>query len=456
MLISKMQPVQEAYFGKTPNLVKCEKIIENLAKKYKWNVYKTWNIFEDTASLDTTVASWTRSEFDALEKALQKEFGFRSCKIVYQPIFFINEGDGSIGGSLGGNACRIGCKTLIGRLFLDNDLEYHLPVEQGEGKYYDKYHTSDCVILLVGSILSAGLTAEELLAIILHEIGHGFACTPMTIAGEFIEFIGAVSALTNPTALLQDRNFMRSLGPFIAKLLADYVEDFREQNKNMTEDEKNIQKLIWHLAKVYSLITETKRLLDHMSYRISRTIPFAQNFKRFLTNTFSFLNPFSHIEVSTTYSSEVFSDSFATAYGYGPALTSAFTKFNKFRENANFLLDKDVNILRPIFEFIDFSWTFMDIYTSDHPTDLTRMVNTMDKLERELKSNKLPAPLRKKCLADLKRTRQIYEDYLKDEKGERRFSTKFMFDVLNAKVFGGRLEIRNYFNKLFNFGYDEA
>ena len=98
----------------------------------------------------------------------------------------------------------------------------------------------------------------------------------------------------------------------------------------------------------------------------------------------------------------------------------------------------------------------MDIYTSDHPTDLTRMTNTMDKLERELKSNKLPAPLRKKCLADLKRTRQVYEDYLKDEKGERRFSTKFMFDVLNAKVFGGRLEIRNYFNKLFNFGYDEA
>ena len=23
-------------------------------------------------------------------------------------------------------------------LFLDNDLEYHLPIEQGEGKYYDK------------------------------------------------------------------------------------------------------------------------------------------------------------------------------------------------------------------------------------------------------------------------------------------------------------------------------
>ena len=442
-----MTPVQEAYYGKSKNLENVEKCFAKLNKKLGWDKIEHFNFENEksnTAYAATALESICKSEFTEIEKNLKKEFGFRTCSIVYYP-------------GIPTNAFTLNVKSIIGRLAIDNRLDYHLPEPQGK-KYYDKYHTNDCVIFIAGNMIAAKLTPEEWTALLLHEIGHGFQCTPLCTIGEFLPII---EAFVDPKARKNIFAHLYANGQFntfITRMLGDSLRDAKNTptpEKNKQRDAKdfgvaiaiirlmNSIAMMYHMSKAYlatfDMLKDITKLGHRFIYKLSQA---------FSPTIFA-------AKVTIGYSGEVFADSFATAYGYGPATVSLQLKLSRIAEYEVPLNDRDC----PIWPIADVLFLVMHLLGSiidPHPLEITRINNQIDKLEREISSGNLPPPLKKKAQADLVRCRNIYNAYLDDKDGENMLSATFIFNFIMQKGFGGRIELRDYLNRLLNFGNYEA
>ena len=167
--------------------------------------------------------------------------------------------------------------------------------------------------------------------------------------------------------------------------------------------------------------------------------------------------PLKAAEIMTGYSGEVFADSFATAYGYGPALSSALVKMDINKDyDYNFLLDDKC----PLHVVYDLSITAGEIIDNvlnldPHPATQKRILNQLKKLESEANSSELPPDVKKIILEDIKRQTKMYKNYLNTEDGKNKFAVLAMWRIFNDKL-GGNLDIKALINKVFNLGKTEA
>ena len=167
MLTKNYTPVTEAYFGKTKNLMEIEKLVAAALKRFTIKDLKAGGKrLIDAAKFNSS------PENRKIEALFCKEFGFKEMVLHW-------DGDPIP------NAWTLG----HGLMKLADGSEPILPIRNGDGTYYDAKHMYLCVVnIYVGGFADYNFTADEVVACILHEIGHNFVCTPVVTAVTAIEW----------------------------------------------------------------------------------------------------------------------------------------------------------------------------------------------------------------------------------------------------------------------------
>ena len=441
MIIRNIQPVQEAYFGKSPNLLKAEKIIASFNLK-KSNTFSSDNIKQTQKMFEKSVFL---NKFRKLEECFEKEFGFRKVTIRYLP---------AVSGSRiseGSNAFTFTCRSIIFPILSDSDAFTDLPHTQKDGKYYDKNHANDCTIILTGDIINIGFTPSEFVAFILHEIGHNFQFTPLTIMSKLLPIIELITmtpifgSFVAFIYLLRNEFIQAATNPIVS----GFFDTIKKTSKDLFKPNTNTMNLILFIVKFRNLIKKT-----YNSFKI------LENFKWIFNNGFNKIinaNPWEIARTTTGYSGEVFADSFATAYGYGADLSSGLLKLGVAGDQEDLYQNEsnplDIVAKNTLFVCF-FAYSFIDV----HPDNITRLRNQIDKLEDELKNNKdLPKPLAAKVKEDLNKCKKIYKEYLDIDKNEdKQLLLSYYIDIINSFFADRKLVFRNELNKLLNLGFYRA
>lgn len=237
------------------------------------------------------------------------------------------------------------------------------------------------------------LASDELMAIILHEIGHNITHVPI------INSLNIVSLLVRPMTSTIYSTFDRFVtvveGIPVINQIVRFNNIFNKMVSDITGDRGN------------ALMTFYK-LVIHGGYKLV-----------------TILDPVRHFG---GYLGERYSDSLATAYGYGESLSRALLKISSVTSQSSY--NKMVNS-NNITAFGDiFLLTFSDICVmitmgSVHPKIGHRIKNALNKLERDLRRGDYPPEVKSQLEADVKQLRKIYNDYLNADDMQKNEVTSF-------------------------------
>lgn len=402
--LEHLEILEESYQGKTATLKKAEKCCDAIVRKV---LSMPMEVMLKTDINDM-------KEVKELAFLLKKEFGFLSCELEFSnaPI---------------PNAFTIparGIFTVAGGMPC-------FPVKNND-KYYDKQHGYTAYIFVYEHLIkSINLTGGELLAVILHEIGHNFETTFFAQIWKIAMTIMSASIVGLPFAISQD--VVAMLQAAIEKVKIEVLQ-------------KQFPGLNYVINIVYALYMNISSMMS--------LIPFgpAINVLSGIASSM-YRNPFDtiyHGMIAGT-SGEIFADSFAATYGYGPEMASASAKMS------NIMADSDaaakaisrtpvLGLIKDFNTLLAFSLLRL---VDPHPDDQVRILNNVKKLEKDLNDPSIPSKLKKDIKRDLEEVKKVYSKTLEIENyEERNMYATFAFRVINDKL-GGHLDIKNTIMRFF-------
>lgn len=190
--------------------------------------------------------------------------------------------------------------------------------------------------------IKVNFTPREIVAILLHEIGHSFAKSVMPL-----------------------HNFLNTVYSCLNTIRQEDISE--EEKKNIID---SIVSILRHCG---------KNVLD--SIRLV-----------FKTGKIAVMNMFTTVN---SVNEERYADSFATVYGYGPELSSALIKLDMIGQKLNkkYKLNIfDQLLILPLQIFV----TLLIFLTDPHPNTCSRLKNNINTLEYEVNNNKGLHPKTKK------------------------------------------------------------
>ena len=456
MFIHRMDVVQEAYFGKSKNLMEAERLIGQIRKKM---IAKT--IAQKAKRTIDALAINKSKENLALQKVLEAEFGFGEMVIHWD-------------GAPVANAFS----ADRGILLILTDSFPKLPVNQN-GRYYDSDHGYMCVVNLYAGLFDEGLTDEEIMAVLLHEIGHNFQCTPMVNLCSLTDWVwGPLRIVAGIHMGAPSKNFLIDIYRYVAGLsevmagFSDIVLMFIRQHLSeelkaeldeadewISEHKEKYRKM-WE--KILKNVEKNNQILKRRK-DVYLSGPILNLLWNLLTKalTFALCGPYTAVSwaeefynAQTGYSGEVFADSFASTYGYGAATVSLHKKFENMNYKSQFTAAENSHCVAN--QYIILMMYMMQMICDCHPTSQTRMKNQINKLKRELNSGDVPDSLKVKVAKDLQNAEAIYNQYLQMDESQKHLVAIHAFRNLNERWFGGKLEFRDIINRIVNVGMTEA
>lgn len=256
------------------------------------------------------------------------------------------------------------------------------------------------------------MNEKELLAIILHEIGHNLDISPFYLLS-ILPVIWLVPIINPLIRLFSElridfENMAKENFPLIYNFLS-VIQDFMNQLSGPLTSKVNPIKLVKEIPQMYEKI---------------------------ITNVFK-------------YGQERFSDSFAATYGYGEHLASALYKI----ENADTLYQRVV-VKTPVLNVISDFWNVilgaLISFIDPHPNIQARIVNMRNKLERDLKDPSLPQDLKKDLLSNIEAIDNYYKEFIENSDTKKNKVFTYMVQKFADKLFKGKLDIRELaLNKMY-------
>lgn len=428
--LDKQEVVTESYFGKSPELLECERLIKKMIGKLKVSEKDIPN-----RMVNTKISEWPENK--AICKLLQKQFGFKEMYLHWS-------------GSPEENAFSA-ARGIITMAVGSGSGMPSIPIKLTNGTYYDSDHAYLCCVNVYAGLIDMGATAEELMACILHEIGHNFDVSLLNITSDVVEschiayfFInfnkiqfailkGLCDVLPRIQNLIINQNMSEYLKDMLQRIDA-YIED----HKNAVKKECEIYLRDVKKSKTYPLISMIIIIVLNLANDI---------WKHGLYYTVW--------NNSAGYSREIFSDSFATAFGYGPATISLHAKFATETRMSKALYSKD----NPDHVYNDYAnviagclLTLLD----PHPMTQTRMKNQIFMLRSELNKDDIPPSIKKAIARDLEHAQKIYDTQCLHTQEENALSASIALARFNEKFFDGKLELRDIFVRILNLGSSNA
>jgi len=399
--------VQEAYYGKSKELILIEKELDKVIKAIK----RETNASALNKSKDTNTINNSDS-VKMVNMLFKKAFGVKDFILTF----------------------------YTGSQFIPNNMSmnaYTLPqtltVFHHDWKKGGMRANADNLIVNVHVdkllIVNCDFTAEELMGIILHEIGHNFDASIFKLIAHNLPPIGVMLdkeiKVNYPQLLLQNivSGIYKELG--IGKLYSA-IQGFIE---NLLEKAPGLQKFI-------DFVSNTTASLSY----IYGTILFPVNV---ITNAgVLFKNRLLRFDLFG-YAGEKYSDSFATAYGYGNGLSTAMTKMEKrtFIKGVDEI--RKIPVANVVFDLAETTARIVTFGVDCHPDEAIRILSQLKKMKRDIKDPSIPSSVRKQLESDIVEQEKILKKFTSKEyyvKEGRIFS--MMWNKMLIEVFDGKLDPR--------------
>ena len=397
-------PVAEAYYGKPKEFKYIEKELAKIIDMIE-------NIFDGT---NTKIDINRSKELKNIENAFTEYFKVKECNVsFYSPG---NPIDG-IDGIFEPNAYTI--PTSFACFIKDKNNK----------KIADASKLFLNVNVDIRLIHSLQLTPGELMGVILHEIGHCFDAAYVNIASyisiDLVERLGTTPEINTAIAIAN---------PIISMLTATYP-----LQKIMIEINKILSSLLSKIPMLQTSWNYATLFISNVIETLHELNPHIPSIGKMLVN---YLNPRNIFG----YGKEKFADSFATTYGYGPEISSMFTKINKGDKNRILKATKDIPVLNIGVDLLNTSSDIIGLLTrfGPHPADAARVQAQVNKLKNDLKDPNLKPEVRRMIESDIDDIERIINTKLLDikENSKKGEISSTLLNILIIKGFNGKIDPR--------------
>lgn len=422
-MLLNVEPINEVYFGKTPELQKIENQLGKFRSKYMENYIKTPLINKDPDLLK-------------YNRMMEEYFGFGIFSLSIIEIPKVNAYTISVSG------------TFDTALYQKN-----LQVDKNHFKFNPKANYTCETFIYSGIIFNPDFTTEEVMAVIMHEVGHNFY---NALSGGF----GVLDKLIDTIHVLL--------------YLMEHPEDAVATVIGRNNAIKSMEMRIKRYCREHNLIISDIFLTVEWMLNISKNIPnIAFDLLDKVTLGFFVLaaiprsiltaitDPFTWILMPFDLNNEKTADNFCTFHGYGPALSTALNKLDSTTPSK---LDKAFNNIPLLSNMYSINHSIAELILSTfdcHPDIIARIQDQLNMLKRELDKDDLDPKMRKAILADIaacekeiKRMIKL-EDGIKDPDTVTKLWDKFVYDNCKSKRLRDIIfDNRNRFNT-YDKIYDE-
>lgn len=375
--------ITEAYYGKNKTLIECENLFNEIIIHHSKN------------PLDNINKLTMNSKIEQLLKDL---FGVKSFHIYWNSSEFFN------------------ARTIINSHLIQSNYELleNGPSYKTDNGYYDFTKTEVIIIQINRGVLNhSGITGAELVAILLHEIGHNFDNNIYRI----LEFI---------VATCQHREGIIGSNILASNDMKKHMIDF------LTIPDKVIQSVPLLNKTVHILTLILKKSMGYINTFISPLVLATVPLSILMSPLFHTMNIF-------TAKKEEFSDSFAVAYGYGPELSRVAILF---QDNTYNVKDKLVSspLSKILYDIGVVNQELLVCSIGAHGSAQTRIKKSLDKLYSDLNSSELKPEIKKAIKDDIKRMEEIYEKHISLNEDQKLIVAATVRTLIN-KAFNGRTDI---------------
>ena len=417
MIFNTIKPINEVYFGKTPEILAIEKQLDIFRSKY---IGQTLLIRPDINS-DKDLLKFNRM--------IEDYFGFE--------VFSLHITKSSIR-----NAWTIAVCSRYDVLASHKNL-----VSSKNGFKYNKdAGYAGIVNIYTAVIFNKEFTTSEVMAVIMHEIGHNFflAVNNNYIGYELIYRITCILELFIKAILISDDS-NDAASRLVTELL---VRLGLLNNKTLSiyeKMEKAVRTNVPGFLYVIDLLDSAISVMDDAKFTISEMIRrLTLGFNMYISLPIGIIasillsNPFTS---KLKYNNEQFSDNFATMYGYSDDLISALGKLSDSKSDTNIFTKTfdNVPILSNIYYLNENIISIIYGLFDEHPTELMRCKAQIDMLKRELEKNDLDPKMKRKIQYDLDvleiRIKELIElnKAIKDKQYVKRAYYAFLYNNSNSK-----------------------
>lgn len=377
--------MQEAYYGKLPEFEEIEKLLGIVIEKVRKDPKKSNpNKF---------------NEMKKIQKLFSKVFGFKKSIIYWEPFTYED-------------AYTYSMNTFI--ILANKGHDY---IKKGDRGFYDSSHTSVLTVYLsVGLILTTKLTANELLACILHEIGHNFDFSLYHMIGYYMNNI-----LSLGESYFMTKKYKGNVDEVnkekmkINKQIQKEDNKYYDDIKKRTKRNNKIMKMLKHSEKLNSIYSILTLIINTIS------VPFVL-----------ILSPVTQMFTLSGKKGELFADSFATAYGYGTDLIIALEKLGDVKKYYN-PKSKTMSVLQDLGKFqTEVYIAFNDV----HGSNQERCIECKKKLIQDLKRSDFTPELKEELQNEIDKIDSMYKE-LKTFSGEEKFKITKLWRKINHFLFRG-------------------
>ena len=345
--------------------------------------------------------------------------------------------------------CVIGLKFDIYK----NDFSQYLIADRKDG-YRFKPNNNFCISANVyyGLLANPDLTDAEIVAIILHEIGHNFSSfldNKIRIANkEMLDNFVAIYAMRIIVRVLTLRFKKAAKELYDAIDTYNYLQNKKHVKAAKKDQENGERKAYAKYQAMKGIYRDFRDVLSDVLYKTNIFKMMKAKFRRKI-----YVDPYKRTraqaaKVSIDRRDEIIADKFAAVYGYGPELGSGLRKMSLYKS-------RDTEIIEsiPVFgkKICDF-WTklYYDINEFDcHPHSVQRINECIKTLEDELQQKDMDPKLKGAIQEQIKIMKNQIED-VKKNVDETNVKSVYAAYVANKLPDATTKKIEDEINKEFN------
>ncbi len=376
----------------------------------------------------------TDPELQKFNRMIEKFFGFKTFALVVEP-------------ESAKNAYTF---PLSGKIDIPVDTSKYL-IKTNTGYKYSKEAEYSCMVFINSSfIVDSSFTDREVMAIIFHEIGHNFQQNfnpASTVKGCLMKGLNL--------AFLPIRVILMIVNPLSsemqAKSIVGSIDALNKNVLNATEKMKNeVPGFVEAIYMIKSIGNIFKNVVLNAILLISNAMIIYNPLGSIINMIYSKAkklidDPLNILMAALGYNGEKLSDEFATIYGYGPELASAFEKMD-FGGNTG-LIGEDIwsdSLLNNFIDLFQLPVKFLFDPFEEHPETISRANNQLKLLEKELTKNGIDPKMKRQIEADIKEIKKTI-DLMTIPDIKDGYIVRRAYAALLLKTCGG--DIRELFNK---------
>ena len=282
------------------------------------------------------------------------------------------------------------------------------------------------LVITEGLLTNESYSDREIMAILLHEVGHSFY---EALDGNAIDMIEIRETVYLVNSILQEiLSFISTIG-FITSTL------------ELANGAKSISNIVKHQAEGLTIAKIIKNFINMGIDILEITLLASGSYiPTVLMNIISKANPIALMNTIFGYKDEKSADSFATMYGYGADLSSALHKLEMSK-------DKDQLITSKALSMMLFPCNIITIALDEHPDCITRAKNQLDYLEKEyadIDDKETKAEIRGQIDSikkELDKTEKIIDNF-KDKDLDK---MRYMYCLIISKLY--KIDVRQLLSK---------